>query len=159
VAGLTSDMLEFIASGIAHQVGGRTADGRPCICRALAARQEADDRLAVLISAESGYEVLDAIRANGCVSLTVVAPMSHRALNLKGRDAVVEHAAESDLAFVEQRRLPFQRQLEGHGFPPDFTRAWYDVDSARLMVIRFTPADARDQTPGPGAGALVELHQ
>ena len=157
MASLTAEMLEFIASGVAHQVGARTADGMPCLCRALAAQQEDDGRLVVLISSESGYEVLDGIRANGLVSLVLVAPTSFRALHLKGRDAVVESGDPQYRPLVEERRQSFQRQLDFYGFPPDFTRAWYSIDDVEVMAIRFTPTSAWNQTPGPGAGAAVEL--
>ena len=157
MASLTPDMLEFIASGVAHQVGARSADGMPCICRALAAQEEADGRVVVLISGESGYEVLDAIRANGLVSLVMVAPESFRALHLKGSDATVESGELHYRPLVEQRRLRFQRQLESHGFPSEYTHAWYSIDGVELMAIRFTPNGAWNQTPGPGAGARVEL--
>ncbi len=154
---LTSEMLEFIASGVAHQVGACRSDGLPAICRALAAREEADGRLLVLISGASGYEVLDAIRANGRISLVMVAPQSYRALHLKGRDAVVEPVAPALRPLVEQRRVAFQRQLDIYGFPSAYTHAWYNSEDADLMAIRFTPYGAWTQTPGPGAGATVEL--
>ena len=34
---------------------------------------------------------------------------------------------------------------------------WYDLEVPSLAGIRFTPCGAWDQTPGPGAGAPVEL--
>jgi hypothetical protein len=157
VPSLPGDMLDFIASGVAHQVGACAVDGRPVICRALAAAQEADDRLCVAISAESGYEVLDAIRANARVSLVMVAPQSFRALHLKGRDAVVAHGGTAIRPLVEQRRLAFQRQIEEYGFSKCFTHAWYPAEDTDLMTIRFTPFGAWSQTPGPGAGTALEL--
>ena len=59
---LTDDMIQLLSAGVAHQVGGCTNAGRPVVCRGLAAQHEAG-RLLVIISAESGFEVLDAIRA------------------------------------------------------------------------------------------------
>lgn len=156
---LTDEMLQFIASGVAHQVGACRADGLPAICRALAAQEEADSRLVVLISAESGYEVLEAIRNNGRVSLVMVAPQSYRALHLKGSDAVVECGEPHYRPLVERRRLAFQAQLDGYGFPSGYTHAWYNIEDTRLMAIRFTPNGAWTQTPGPGAGASLELGQ
>jgi hypothetical protein len=85
MARLTDDMLGFLASGVAHQVGGCTADGRPLICRALAAEPLADGRLRVLISGVQGFELLEAIRSNGRVALCLVAPGDYRAVHLKGK--------------------------------------------------------------------------
>lgn len=157
MACLTDEMRHFIASGVAHQVGVCRRDGLPAICRALAAQEEADGRLAVVISAESGYEVLDAIGANGLISLVLVAPQSYRALHLKGRDAVVASGEPDYRPLTERRRVAFQAQLDGYGFPSGYTRAWYNIDETELKVIRFTPFGAWTQTPGPGAGSSVEL--
>lgn len=154
---LPAEMLDFIASGVAHQVGACTGDGTPLICRALAAAEEPDGRLCVAISGESGHELLAAIRANARVSLVLVAPQSFRALHLKGRDAVVAHGGAAIRPWVEQRRVAFQRQIEAYGFAEGFTHAWYPADDADLMAIRFTPFGAWSQTPGPGAGTAVEL--
>lgn len=150
-------MLKFIASGVAHQVGARAADGRPVICRALAAAQADDGRLCVAISQESGYELLDAVRANPLISLVMVAPQSYRALHLKGRDAEIAHEGAALRPLVEQRRLAFQRQIDPYGFPENFTQAWYPSRDDDLVSIRFTPFGAWSQTPGPGAGTSLDL--
>lgn len=159
MARLTAEMLEFIASGVAHQVGACTGDGRPLISRAIAAHEEADGRVLVLISGESACEVLDAIRGNRRISLVMVAPASYRALHLKGRDAVVDAAGDGHRRLLEQRRISFQKQLDVYGFPTDFASAWCTVPEGRLMALRFTPESAWSQTPGPGAGHAVELQR
>jgi hypothetical protein len=155
---LTDEMLDFIASGVAHQVGGCTNAGRPLICRALAADQLDDGRVEVSISAEAGFELLEAIRANGRISLVFASPGSYRALHLKGRDAVVEAADDAPHhGLVARRLLAFQGQLESYGFPLGYSLALYALPEGALMAIRFTPEGAWSQTPGPGAGHALEL--
>lgn len=160
MARLTDEMLEFIASGVGHQVGGCTHTGRPLICRALAAEQCDDGRLLVLISGEAGFELLDAIRANGRISLVFASPRNYRALHLKGRDAVVEAADDArHRGLVARRLLAFQQQLEPYGFPLGYSLALYAVPEGALTAIRFTPEGAWSQTPGPGAGHALELQR
>ena len=55
---LTPDMIDLLGAGVGHQVGGCTNAGRPSVCRGLAAQLEPDGRLVVMLSAQSGFEVL-----------------------------------------------------------------------------------------------------
>lgn len=155
---LTDDMLAFLASGVAHQVGACAADGRPLICRALAAEVVHDGRLRVLISGVQAFEVLDAIRANARVALCVVAPGDYRAVHLKGRDAQVSAAEGArERALVAERLRAFAAQLAPLGFPPGYAPALYTVPEGALAAITFTPEGAWSQTPGPGAGHALAL--
>jgi hypothetical protein len=158
MARLTDDMLEFLASGVAHQVGACTAEGRPLICRALAAEALEDGRVRVLISGVQGFEVLDAIGINRRVALCLVAPGDYRAVHLKGRDAQVGAAdGPRERALVAERLRAFAAQLMPFGFPPEYARALYAVPDGALAAIIFTPEGAWSQTPGPGAGHALAL--
>jgi hypothetical protein len=154
---LTQDMIEFLELGVSHQVGGCTADGRPSLCRALAARLESDGRLTVILSAESGFEVLAAVRETRRVALNLTLPETYKSISLLGRDAEVSAAGGGFQDLVMDRYRKFRRQLEGHGIPPSYTEAWYLRPDDDLMAIRFTPFSARNQTPGPDAGAALAL--
>lgn len=155
---LSDDLLDFLASGVAHQVGGCTAGGRPLICRALAAEALQDGRLRVLISSVQAFELLDAIRSNGRVALCLVAPGDYRAVHLKGRDAQISAAdGPRERALVAERMRRFAAQLAPFGFPPGYARALYAVPDGALAAITFTPEGAWSQTPGPGAGHALDL--
>lgn len=158
MARLTDDMLDFLASGVAHQVGACAVDGSPLICRALAAEALADGRLRVLMSAVQGFELLDAVRTNGRVALCVVAPCDYRAVHLKGRDGQVSTAdGPRERALVAERLHRFAAQLAPFGFPPGYAQALYAVPEGALAAITFTPEGAWSQTPGPGAGRAMPL--
>ncbi len=157
MATLTPDMLELLEAGVAHQVGACTSDGKPLLCRGVGARMESDGRLVVIVSAESGREVLEAIRQTGRVSVNFTLPENYRSLNLIGRDAVVEFGGAPYRGLVDERHRTFAAQLARIGFPPEYTRAWHSPPDEQLMAVRFTPISARNQTPGPGAGNTVEL--
>ena len=154
---LTSDMVQLLDAGVAHQVAGCTNTGRPVVCRGLAAQLEADGRLVVIISSLSGFEVLDAVRETGRVAINVTLPENFNSMSLLGSDAVVSPGGAAFRELVTNRHKAFQAQLERYGFPPEYTGAWYSATDEQLMAIRFTPTSARNQTPGPGAGNALEL--
>ncbi|MGZ5271006.1 MAG: hypothetical protein ACXWC6_10350 [Ramlibacter sp.] len=154
---LTAEMTEFLAQGVAHQLGACDAQGWPHICRGLAADVEPDGRVVVLLSGASGFELLPAIRASRHVSAVFVKPQTFRALHLKGRDAEVFAAGAAWRPLLERRRAAFDAQLLPFGFSPENTSAWYSVPDAELLGVRFTPYGGWNQTPGPGAGAPVAL--
>jgi hypothetical protein len=154
---LTQDMVDFLASGVSHQVGGCTNEGRPSLCRGLAAQIEADGRLVVILSAESGFEVLAAVRENGRVAVNFTLPETYKSISLLGRDAEVSMAGGSFRELVQDRYETFTRQLVSHGVPPSYTESWYLRPDEDLVAIRFTPFSARNQTPGPDAGAALAL--
>lgn len=154
---LTPDMIDFLASGVSHQLGGCDRHGRPSLCRALAAAVEDDGRLLVLLCGVAGFEVLDAIRTTGQVSVVFALPQDFSALHVKGSDAVVSAAGPACRALLEQSRRAFDAQLAPFGFAPDYTLAWYGVPDDDLVAVRLTPNGAWNQTPGPGAGSALEL--
>ena len=154
---LTQDMIDFLARGVSHQVGGCTDAGRPSVCRGLAATPEADGRMVVILSANSGFEVLEAVRATARVALNLTLPEDYRSMSLLGRDAVVGSDGAAFRALIEDRYVKFRAQLLLHGIPPEYTKAWYEAPDDDLATIRFTPFSARNQTPGPEAGSALAL--
>jgi hypothetical protein len=154
---LTKDIIDLLGAGVSHQVGGCTKDGRPSICRGLAAQVEPDGRLVVILSAESGFEVIDAVRDTGRIALNLTLPENYKSISLLGRDAVVSHGGGVYRELVLDRYHKFRAQLDGHGIPPSYTEAWYLRPDEDLVAIRFTPFSARNQTPGPDAGSALAL--
>jgi hypothetical protein len=154
---LTQDMIDFLAQGVSHQVGGCTDDGRPSVCRGLAAQVEPDGRLLVILPASSGFEVLDAVRQTRRVAVNFTLPESYKSISLLGRDAEVFKVGGEYRALINDRYVKFRDQLNGHGIPASYTEAYYEPPDDDLVAIRFTPFSARNQTPGPEAGAALEL--
>jgi len=154
---LTQDMIDFLAQGVSHQVGGCSDDGRPSVCRGLAAQVEADGRLLVILPASSGFEVLDAVRQNGRVAVNFTLPETYKSISLLGRDAVVSRVGAEFRDLIHDRYLKFRDQLEKHGISQAYTEAYYETPDDDLAAIRFTAFSARNQTPGPDAGGVLEL--
>ena len=111
----------------------------------------------VILSGESGYEVLDAVRQNGRVAVNFTLPETYKSISLLGRDAVVSLGGGVYRELVRDRCEKFTRQLVAHGIPRTYTEAWYLRPDEDLMAIRFTPFSARNQTPGPDAGGALAL--
>lgn len=154
---LTAEMTDFLAQGVAHQLGACDAQGWPHVCRGLAADVEEDGRVVVLLSGASGFELIPAIRASRHVSAVFCKPQTFRTLHLKGRDAEVFTAGAAWRHLLDLRHAAFDAQIVPFGFSPGYTSAWYTVPDEDLLGIRFTPYGAWNQTPGPGAGAPVQL--
>lgn len=154
---LTQELIDLLAAGVAYQVGGCTNEGRPSLCRGLAAALEADGRLVVILSAEAGFEVIAAVRENGRVALNLTLPENYKSVSLLGRDAIVSHGGAGFRELVHDRFVKFKAQLDVHGIPPAYTEAWYVRPDDDLTAIRFTPFSARNQTPGPDAGSALAL--
>jgi hypothetical protein len=156
---LTQDMIDFLAQGVSHQVGGCSDEGRPSVCRGLAAQVEPDGRLLVVLPATSGFEVLDAVRQNGRVAVNFTLPETYKSISLLGRDAEVMRVGREYRELIQDRYVKFRDQLEAHGIPPSYTAAYYETPDDDLVAIRFTPFSARNQTPGPDAGGALELRR
>jgi len=155
---LPPEWIEHFSAGVAYRLGSCDAEGRPGICRAQAALALPGGRVRVLVTRWSGPDVLDAIAATGQVALVMPLPENLRTLHLKGRDARVGLAEPGDEELVLQRRQAFTDQLVPLGYPVDaILQGWYALGEGELHRITFTISGAWNQSPGPGAGGIVEL--
>lgn len=148
----------LLLDGVSYRVGACSADGWPQVCRALAARADAEGRLEVLLSSGTGHHVLPAIAASGHIALSATRPDSNRTLHVKGRDAEVSMATAAQLLQVDESRERFAHRVRHQGFTREqLMRIMYCSGLEALRCVRFTPCGAWDQTPGPGAGQALEL--
>lgn len=155
---LPPDWAAHLESGVSHRLGSSHADGQPEICRALAAQVLVDGRVEVLLAADVGESLLAAAQASGRIAYVAAQPGSHRTLHVKGVDAEVFAATTAHAPLFERCRERFIAQVAPYGFKREAIMAiWYDLDVQRLAGVRFTPSGAWDQTPGPGAGATIEM--
>lgn len=155
---LPPEWITHLTAGASHRVASCTADGRPGICRGLAAESMPDGRLRVLVARDAGPDVLDAVQATGQVAVVLGVPGTYRTLHVKGRDAVVSASQPGDQLLLSQRFEAFMVRLEPFGFSRDaVANNWYTVQAGGLFCVTFTISGAWDQSPGPGAGQAVDL--
>ena len=155
---LPPEWIAHIASGVSHRLGSCSRNGRPGICRALAADVLPDGRMLVLTAGTLAAEVLESIRETAHVAAVFGRPMTHRTLHVKGRDARVAAAEPQHEALLVARRAAFFKQVEPFGFDRELLMGhWYTVDDGALTSVTFTISGAWNQSPGPGAGQPIEL--
>lgn len=129
-------------------------DGRPRIARGMGVRA-AEAHLDVLVSQAQWPDTLRAMRPNGWIALTLCRPATYETYQVKGRMA--EAPAEADDADQVYARAYIQRtfaHLADLGVGPRQMSSWLSPQDLRR--IRFTPEITFAQTPGPGAGRLLQ---
>lgn len=158
-ARLHGELLAFLGCGLSVHVGACNRAGDPQVVRALALRIEPDHRVSLLLSTPSADGLLAAIGEVPVVALTACQPSTHRAIQVKGRAAELSVA---DPAHWPER-LPFKdrflTEIAPYGYDEAFADSWLDVPPEQWRVVTFTPTGAWNQTPGPGAGQAIPLHE
>lgn len=155
---LPPDWVLHLESGVSHRLAGCHVDGRPAICRGLAARSLTDGRIEVLAAVSVSDDVVEAVAATGKVAYVAAHPGNNRALHIKGRDAEIFMPTAADADWFSRNGERFVAQVIQLGFDGEHIfKQWYGFAVERLRGVRFTPCGAWDQTPGPGAGKAVDL--
>lgn len=155
---LPPEWAAHLESGASHRVGSCHLDGRPEICRALASRALTDGRIEIVLNLDAGRELLAAVGASGRMAYVASQPDTNRTLHVKGTLAHTVPATPEHLDVLARSRDRFVARVEPFGFRPEtIIGFWFEVSLEQLGVVRFTPAGAWDQSPGPGAGQVVEL--
>jgi hypothetical protein len=153
VVPLDAELAAFLTSRISVQVAACDEQGFTTLVRALGARVAADRRRVTVLMARSQAEpVLAMLRANGRIAAVFSHPVSHRTVQLKGRDAAVEAATPADEAELAPYAAAMAAHLAVYDVPESFTRAMVSCPPGDLVAVSFTPCQAYGQTPGPGAG-------
>ena len=151
---IDAELAAFVTTaGVSISVGSASAELLPSITRGIGCRIAPDRRrVSVFVVAEQSREVLDDVRDTRRIAVVFSEPHSHRTLQLKGRDAVVESLDPGDRERIARYRTAFSAELGAIGFGPLFTHALIDSGGGEVVAIAFTPCAAFDQTPGPRAG-------
>lgn len=150
--------VRHFEAGCSNRVGACTPEGEPETCRALASRLCPGGIVEVLLAADVGAPLIEAVRATGKLAHAMSEPGGGRVLHLKGRDAQALPAQPEHMTLLVACRRRLAERLLPYGFSEEtLMRVWYDVDLPNLCCLRYTPFGAWDQTPGIGAGAPIEL--
>lgn len=141
-------------AGVSISVGSRNAGHLPNLTRGIGCRISDDrTRVSVFVIAEQSRELLDDIRANRHVAVVFSEPHSHRTVQLKGGDALIESLAAGDRQIIARYRDAFTAELGALGYSGLFVQTLIDSSAGELVAVSFTPNAAFSQTPGPKAGA------
>jgi hypothetical protein len=151
---LDEALAAFVQTGVSINAASRGAGSVPAVARANGCRVAADRRTVdVLVPESKSAALLEAVRDSGTIAVVFSEPPTHRTYQLKGTDATVAPATDADRAAAGRWVDAFAAVLAPLGYPEAVFRALLWADPADLVVVRFTPTAAFDQTPGPRAGA------
>jgi len=157
-AWISPDDAEFIQLGISITVASRDVRHVPSLSRALGCRITADGRqLELVMIRPQGETLFRDLEKTGAIAVVFSQPTTHRTLQIKGSDAVIRPGDADDMALARRCGQEFAEEIGKIGFPGHFTQRMFQCDQNDLCVVRFTPADLFQQTPGPNAGARLEI--
>jgi hypothetical protein len=143
---------EFIQGPVSVIVASRNAELVADVVRGCGCRVSRDRRLVtVLVEPGRASTLLDDVAANGMIAVVFSQPSTHETIQLKGTDARLVRVTAADRAAARQHLRVWSADLGRIGFGVEFAAALHG-GTGELAAIRFTPAAAFQQTPGPAAG-------
>jgi hypothetical protein len=148
---ITSDLAEFIQSGVAIHVATRSPRLVPDEARGIGVRVEAGGvEVTIFIAAATARQALENLADNGRIAAVFSRPIDHRTYQLKGGATSVRVADDADRAVIERYRRALVDAYTVVGVPPSIT---WRIAVWPAHAIRFRVENVFVQTPGPGAGA------
>ncbi len=155
---LDVETAEFIRGGVSIVVASRDAHNRPSLVRAFGCRLSDDRReVSILLSKSQGEALLRNWQTQPEIAVVFTQPSTHHSIQLKGRDARVSPACADDGELMRRYRESFADDLVAVGFAREFSNALLHCPEPEPCVVSFTPLSAYRQTPGPEAGAPMEM--
>ena len=153
---LTTELADYIVSGVSIVVGTRDAQLVPEIVRAWGPRVSRDRRsLSVCVASAGCGRTLDNLRHNGQLAVTFALPTNYKSIQLWGHSLGSGEPNREDLAALAGHRERFARSNEATGVPRAVMESFWKrelQESPALIKIRFRAERIFDQTPGPRAG-------
>jgi hypothetical protein len=144
---------EFITRGLSIVASSTAPDGSSAISRVAGCRVSADRRkVTLLLSRSQSVALLGAISSSGRIAVVFTEPLTHRTIQLKSRNTTVSEPQKGDTALLQKYSDAFVDQVRRLGFDETLIRALIWLDPEQLAALTFTPDEAFEQTPGPGAG-------
>lgn len=143
----------FIQGAVSMLVAARDAQLVAVNARAFGCRVAQDRRrVTLLLCRPQAQRVLECLQANGAIAAVFSQPSTHRTLQLKGRDAIVDAVLPADQGLMARYVEGIVAEFGPLGFSAPFARTLMACPSEQAVAVSFTPAAAFMQTPGPRAG-------
>lgn len=152
---LSPSLITFLEQGVSIHMGTRNARLEPNGVRVIAVKVT-DDRahLVAYLAASDAALVLADLEDNGQAAVAFARPADDRACQIKGQHVSTRDAEPSELAMVQQQWAGLLDQLQMVGIPPVATQGW---STWPCVAVTLQVTAAFDQTPGPGAGSVLEM--
>lgn len=134
-------------------MGTRNARLEPSGTRVIAVKVDPDaQHLTAYIPEMNAPEVLANLEENGQAALAFARPADDRACQIKGEKVSIRPADPSERAMVQTQWDGLLGQLALVGIPREASQRW---TTWPCLAVRLRVTAAFDQTPGPGAGAVL----
>lgn len=157
---LPEDIATFIQSGISMTLASRDDRFVPSIAKGVGCRvSPARDVVTVMVFANAAEALLRDVAHCSRLAVVFSRPSTNRTLQLKGRDVTTAPAGPADVALTRRYITLFAEELCSLGWDADYVHDIFWHDPVHLVALRFTPEGAFQQTPGPGAGAALQLER
>ena len=150
---LSAEHAAFIQGGVAMDLATRDTRNIPSLARAIGCRVSADRRCVTVIVANRMIDrFIAALKGTQMIAGVFCLASTHRAVQIKGSDAVIEPIEETDVALVEKTIAAFAADIVTMGYEEGHACADMTYRPEELIAITFTPDAVYQQTPGPDAG-------
>lgn len=157
MAPLDESHAAFIQSAVSISAAARAADGMPALARSHGCSLNRSGRVRLLFARPKSQELLAAVAATRVIAVAFNEPTTHRSIQLKGRDAAIVPSDAADEGLASRYRDLMAGELLGMGYSGQWVGTLLFVAPGDLVAVEFTPARAFAQTPGPRAGAPLEM--
>jgi hypothetical protein len=155
---LSEDIAAFIQSGISMTLASRDDRFVPSIAKGVGCRVSSGrDAVTVLVFANTAEALLRDVAHCKQLAAVFSQPSTNRTLQIKGRDVTTAPAGPADVALTRRFIALFADELRPLGWSADYVHHVFWHDPVQLVALHFTPEGAFQQTPGPGAGAVLCL--
>lgn len=148
---LSTELAQFLESGISVLAGTRDARQVPDCTRAIGVRVEpGGGEVTVFLPQATSAQALANLRDNGRVAVCFSRAKDHRSMQIKGRLVELREADGRDRERMDRYRDELAQEWGFVGLPPAIT---YRMNVWPAVAARFVVDAVFVQTPGPGAGA------
>jgi len=153
-----TELAALIAEGMLITLATGQSDQYPAVARGLAARlDETTGDITFLLARSTAWSLLADLASGAALAATLAHPRSHRAIQLKGRQAQETLPEPTDTALVMRQSENVRLALAASGFDDTMLSALTAFDPDDLSAITLTVDTAYDQSPGLHAGRALEL--
>jgi hypothetical protein len=154
LAALPPDLYALLDGPSITYIGTRDAALVPMSTIAFGVQHGADDKeITLFLPVALSPAILANLRDNGQMTVSLVCPSDHRAIQIKGTWLGERRTGEVDRAFLSRYRDAMMQEMSSVGVPRS---AWGRLSWWPTLALRMEVREVFVQTPGPSAGRRCE---
>jgi len=154
LAALSPDLYALLDGPSITYIATRNAALEPMSTIAFGLQHAADDKeITLFLPVALSPRILANLRDNGQMTVSLVCPSDHRAIQIKGTWLGERRTGEDDRAFLSRYRDAMMQEMGSVGVPRS---AWGRLAWWPTLALRMEVREVFVQTPGPSAGRRCE---